>query len=107
MFFATSQSKLPLSVVTFAAACMLTSMNWPRPDTSRWRSAVSALIAANTLPMWNAWLPPPRTGGIVWSSYPQFQTGPPPPSSVRSVAGSCAREVARPNGVTDTQISSG
>ena len=27
----TSQSKLPLSVVTFAAACMLTSTNWPRP----------------------------------------------------------------------------
>ena len=107
MLFATSHSKLELSVVTFEAACMLTSTNCPRPDTSRCSTAVSAAITANMLPVWNAWFPPPRTGGIVWSSYPQLHTGPAPASSVRSVNGSCARDVSRPKAVTDTQMSSG
>ena len=67
---------------------------------------MSAASTANVLAMWNAWLPPPRTGGSEWSSYPQLHTGPPPASSVRSVAGSWARVPVRPNGVTDTQMSS-
>ena len=62
---------------------------------------------AHRLAVWNPWLPPGRTGGSPWSSYPQLQAGPAPAWSVRSVTGSWARGFARPNGVMDTQTSSG
>ena len=55
--------------------------------------------------MWNPWFPPPRTGGSEWSSYPQFQTGPPPARMVRSVHASSSRGIPRPNALSVTMIS--
>ena len=70
-----SQANQPydaISVVTLLAAYMLTSMCCPSPVSSRASSATSRDITAQLPAVWNAWLPPPRTGGSVWSSYPQL-----------------------------------
>ena len=92
-----------ISVVTLLAAYMLTSMCWPSPVSSRASSATSRDITAQLPAVWNAWLPPPRTGGNVWSSYPQLhdraRLG-----HHREVGDRLAANapIALPNGVIDT-----
>ena len=65
---AISQPYVAISVVTLAAASMLTSMCWPAPVSSRASRATSIDSIAQLPAVWNAWFPPPRTGGSVWSS---------------------------------------
>ena len=50
--WATSQSYDPASVVTFAAACMLTSTSWPAPVSSRCSTATSVATAACSDAVW-------------------------------------------------------
>ena len=46
------------------------TLNWPANNLGclLQSNAVSVVITANMPAMWAAWLPPPRTGGSVWSS---------------------------------------